>query len=175
MLEALHNYYPWHNTFHSKYHLQMLSVGGNGTTGKYSRRACLVSLLVTFFMKTVQDPIGSRFSTLLNLCPMALVKTHAMSLLRHHSSPGGGTRLTDGYTWWIRAIHPPTHFRRKKVKFWPIFLENRRFTHPLLEKYPNFLAIYIPFLEKYPYFSEIHPPTCRGIFHFYPPMWTDHV
>ena len=65
--------------------------------------------------------------------------------------------------------HPPTS-RGRKPKFWPIFKENGRFTHPLLEKYPNFLEIDIPFLEKYPYFSEMHPPTCRGIFHFYPPM-----
>ena len=46
-------------------------------------------------------------------------------------------------------------------------LSSKRKYSPTFREITQFLEINISLSEKHPNFSEIHPPTCRGIFHFY--------
>ena len=67
----------------SRYHLHILSLGGKGTTSRYSRATFSVSCCVTCFINAADNPSGSSFSVLLS-CHTALANTHARSLFKHH-------------------------------------------------------------------------------------------
>ena len=61
------------------------------------------------------------------------------------------------------------------IKILTHFLRKRSFTHPLKRNTQIFQKLTSNFQRNTLIFLEVHPSTCRGIFHYYPLMWIDHV